>query len=347
MVDFKSLLGPLRPMAGQVGRRLLMLLHPYHRALLARHLRAGTFKNVWLTYDDEALTDGIGAQFQRVLGFYALSRAMGANYYHTPIKRLDYTGIPTDGRLSSEESIARFSNLVALQTDAGWPGMEAMRVIELGTSPVEMVRLVKLIEPGVPTLVRSMNPYPEIEKTPGHWQYLRPILRQIQRVEGAPRIAVHVRRGDLHFYAKDRLVPNSYYIDGARRLAALFPGQPHVVELYSESPKVGTTVAASDMAPWYNQGDTLIEADRDGFEDFDVLPNLVKFINLNVADTVEQMASADALVMSKSSLSMVAALLNPDRPIIYCPFWHKPMPGWMVADANGRLSATASPQFAT
>lgn len=48
----KRLLGPARPIVGKLA----------HRAAIEFYRRAGTFRNMWVTYDDAALTDGIGAE---------------------------------------------------------------------------------------------------------------------------------------------------------------------------------------------------------------------------------------------------------------------------------------------
>jgi len=50
---------------------------------------------------------------------------------------------------------------------------------------------------------------------------------------------------------------------------------------------------------------------------------------------LRRMATADALVMSRSSYSYVAAILNANGIVVYHPFWHSPLKEWLVSDADG------------
>ena len=47
------------------------------------------------------------------------------------------------------------------------------------------------------------------------------------------------------------------------------------------------------------------------------------------------MATSDALVMSRSSYSYVAALLNAKAIVVYCPFWHSPLKDWVIINEGG------------
>lgn len=52
-------------------------------------------------------------------------------------------------------------------------------------------------------------------------------------------------------------------------------------------------------------------------------------ININLFDTFKEIVGADALIMSKSSLSYTAAILS-DRDIYYQEFWHPHMKRWYL-----------------
>jgi hypothetical protein len=73
-------------------------------------------------------------------------------------------------------------------------------------------------------------------------------------------------------------------------------------------------------------------------EEFAVIPNLARFINGDPIETLRRMATADALVLSRSSYSYVAPILNANGIIIYHPFWHSPIKEWLISDANGSVS---------
>ena len=50
---------------------------------------------------------------------------------------------------------------------------------------------------------------------------------------------------------------------------------------------------------------------------------------------IERLATADILVMSKSSFSYLAAILNVTGIVLYHPFWHYPLADWLVTKQNG------------
>ena len=75
-------------------------------------------------------------------------------------------------------------------------------------------------------------------------------------------------------------------------------------------------------------------------DDFDVIPNLRKFVNGDPIEALEAMATADLLMMSRSSFSYVAAILNEEGIVIYHPFWHSPLPEWIVASENETADET-------
>jgi hypothetical protein len=72
-------------------------------------------------------------------------------------------------------------------------------------------------------------------------------------------------------------------------------------------------------------------------EDFDIIPNLVRYLNGIPIDILRRMATADALVLSRSSYSYEAAILNANCIVVYHPFWHSRMKEWLTSDAGGSL----------
>jgi len=69
--------------------------------------------------------------------------------------------------------------------------------------------------------------------------------------------------------------------------------------------------------------------------DFDSYRALGATVHLDLGpiETWAHFASADVLVMAKSSFSHVPALLN-DKCVVYQPYMHKPLDGWVVAQAS-------------
>ncbi len=85
-------------------------------------------------------------------------------------------------------------------------------------------------------------------------------------------------------------------------------------------------------------GNVTIDPQGSRLEQFDAIPNLARFINGDPIETLHRMATADALLLSRSSYSYVAAILNANCIVVYHPFWHAPLTEWLTSDADGEVS---------
>ena len=65
---------------------------------------------------------------------------------------------------------------------------------------------------------------------------------------------------------------------------------------------------------------------------------VIQAANMDPFTTLRHLTEADLLVTAKSSFSYVAALLNPGL-VLYEPFWHGPIPGWIVLYPTGEVPA--------
>ena len=138
------------------------------------------------------------------------------------------------------------------------------------------------------------------------------------------------------------MLPNSYYVASTLKIVNALKqlGIPFsVCELYTEVPSKAFVV--TPQAHGMNgrlARPVVIDPKMNRIEDFDVIPNLQKRINLDAIETLKGMATADALIISRSSFSYFAALFNRGM-VIYFPFWHKPLEEWLISDINGNISS--------
>jgi hypothetical protein len=71
-----------------------------------------------LTYDNQAQTDGVGAQLQRIYGIYAISRILGVPYLHSPLARVDYQGLAALEENESDPGFhEEFNSLFQIDSD--------------------------------------------------------------------------------------------------------------------------------------------------------------------------------------------------------------------------------------
>jgi len=134
-------------------------------------------------------------------------------------------------------------------------------------------------------------------------------------------IAVHVRRGDLVLGAEKRMLPLSYYI---HLMQYLFGN-------VSEADARGRVLLFHIYSEWNFETEefrTLL-----GNESFAAMVRSERFqieyrLNMELAHTFHGLVTADALIMSQSSLSWSAAILSPSKYIIHCQGDYPPIPQW-------------------
>jgi hypothetical protein len=132
------------------------------------------------------------------------------------------------------------------------------------------------------------------------------------KTNNRPRVAVHIRRGDVTPCMKEvsegtiRYLPNDYYME----LIEAYAPQDANVTVYTES---------ESFEPLYVFQSKKINLNLDG----------------SLQDVWREFLMSDVLILSKSSFSFAPAILAKNTTkVIYTPFWHDPLPGWVVADSR-------------
>jgi hypothetical protein len=183
-------------------------------------------------------------------------------------------------------------------------------------------------------LFRIFLPYPICDNNPIVYKCVSKLSPFLRKFDKLFRIAIHVRRGELLLIEQQRMLPNSYYISTILQITKILSelSIEFICELYTEVPSKRLIISPGHY--WINDKisqDTFLSPEMNSLEDFDAIPNLRKFINGDPIEALEAMATADLLMMSRSSFSYVAAILNAEGIVIYHPFWHSPLPEWIVA----------------
>ena len=136
------------------------------------------------------------------------------------------------------------------------------------------------------------------------------------------------------------MLPNSYYISCALKFQEALRnlGIPFVCELYTEAARKTFEVTPQHHGIHGRMSESMTyDPGMSHLEDFDAVPNLERYINADPVETLRRMATADALILSRSSFSYVAALLSQECIVIYYPFWHSAMKEWLISGGDGAL----------
>ena len=331
--------------AASIRRRLARAFevrHVLNRPLIPLLFRE---KTSWLgvTYDNEPLQDGAGAQLQRIYSTYALTRLLKLQYIHSPLKRIRYQGLASVEANTEDPGLAnRYNEVFSIPSDLELP--EEIRICHCETP--DALTLWKLKTEAERrrrfTLIRCVYPYPVQESHPDSYTYVREVTPFPARPAGPSpvRIALHVRRGDLYAGYSHRILPNAYYIQVAHGIRAVLESLHlnYVIELYGELPTKPFHVTPQSIG-FAGRIDrpVLLDPGMYKMEEFDALPHLQKFINLDAIESLERMATADILVISRSSFSFLAAILNPRAVVLYSKFWHVAPPAWISTERTGNF----------
>jgi hypothetical protein len=298
--------------------------------------------NIALTYANDKHMDGAGAQLQRIYGIYAISRFLKLPYFHSPLKRIGYQGLSAlEANSSSTELESRYNRIFEIASDIELPKERIVHdVTDAGLEILERLQ-IDAETTGKFALVRIVYPYPVTDSNPDVYRCVKAVSPFERTSSEVFRLALHVRRGEEIVVDSERMLPNSYYVSCALKFADALKQLdiPFVCELYTEVPSKAFVVTPQHHGiDGRIPGNAIIDPKVNRLEDFEIIPNLARFINGDPIDTLRRMATADALVLSRSSYSYVAAILNANGIVVYHPFWHSPLKEWLTSDASGTVS---------
>ena len=300
------------------------------------------FADVALTYANDKHTDGAGAQLQRIYGIYALSRFLKLPYVHSPITKIDYQGLAAlECNSSSTELESRYNRIFEIASDILLP--EQAVVHDMTDADLDVIKRHLVVAKITKrfALIRILYPYPITDRYPEIYRHVAAVSPFQRTRSEVFRLALHVRRGEQVVLDSDRMLPNAYYVSCALQCAESLKTLdiPFVCELYTE-----VFSKAFIVTPQHHgiggriPGNKAVDPRVNCVEEFEIIPNLAKFINGDPIETLRRMATADALVLSRSSYSYVAALLATNCIVVYHPFWHSPLKEWLISDGSGVVS---------
>jgi hypothetical protein len=250
-------------------------------------------------------TDGGGAQAHAMMSTIAFADYMGVGYVHTPFSSVEHNDEGRDDWASSWE---RFLNL----------GMDEVSRESVREMPVVALRKLKHWKRRENMLVEVPFCHDFTDVFPETYRRIQPRLRAKYwaadksaydplYVSGKKSIAVHIRRGDVsNSENAKRFTDNSEVLKRLERIISEMdePRERLDIRVYSQGDE-------SDFREFARMGASL-------------------HINEDVFSTLHALVCADVLVMSKSSMSYVAGVLS-EGVVVYEPFWHAPLPGWIVS----------------
>jgi hypothetical protein len=310
---------------------------------------------LFLGYKNTGLTDGAGAQLQRILGIYSISQILGCGYLHFGVEKIGYQG------LSVLETGIEISNLAELYNRLLQLPSDRIAVSDFGDQVFfsqfpALSDILRLREQALvrrrPALLLMHLPYAVVDSVPGAYASVYGVISESaasrlsvepfggefnRRDDEEVVVAVHVRRGELFAVDSDRMLANSYYLAVCKRIAGLLAraGRKFRVDLYTEVPRARFTVDGHSHGIANRiSGRVQFSPDHVKISDFDQIDNIQYRINEHPVSTLFNLASADLLVGSRSSYSYVAAVAGTVKCVVMPRFWHASGTDWLESHAE-------------
>jgi hypothetical protein len=302
------------------------------------------------SYAPELSRDGLGAQLQRILAIYHLANSMKVGYLHTGIEQT--TKHALDGFASHDEYCEYLRQIRLTFNIHSTINDDFDEILTL-----EKLKLVTVLHYGIKSillnkryLLRVSEPFSVSDFIVPLYESL-PIFPKFEELQASlrpnrtePIFAIHYRNasGEFDLYHDQqapRQLPLSFFsqaFDGSCELLKLVP---QTVEFNTDAPETDLKFRVTpdetklwEGTPGYSSGYLHIK----GLSDESILRAMPIGVEVSIyrggnpLQTLARLASADILIMSKSSLSYVAALLGKGHKIYPRGFWHPPLPRWDI-----------------
>lgn len=304
------------------------------------------------TYENSKKQDGVGAQVQRIFAIYTLCNFFQLGYIHSPIKSVAIH--PLDSYQNQKE-LKQF--LVKLNDAIE---LKKVRTLKYSTTLiVESINIYKLFKillidkfMGRTTLVKIVEPYSIVDHFPNQYSCVsKALVNDFFKIHDYANgdisnsfIVIHHRRGVGGFVIQSgesipREIEFDYYKRVLSKILKSLPSKKEVnVKILSDSPDEDFFFVPSEDqkylwkdTPRYEKGRILIKGMRikDSLNDLGVRSEYI--VGGDPLDALRIMSQAHFLIMSRSSLSYVGAILNGKGTVVFeKSFWHKPMTPWII-----------------
>lgn len=310
---------------------------------------------LFLTYDNALVLDGVGAQIQRIVSIYGVSRLVKVGYLHAPI-------IDFDSQIFSDSTYAE--RLPDLEKWNSLFRSDLPRYVEakgdlifhtnnIGIRRLEVLNFLSIFSRSR-IICKMGNPrkitdeFPNILNTAS--ELMSKPIGKIYSVNQSNdfKIVVHIRQGVLALSQfKNRLLPLSHYenvLGTVTKILNIFGIQFQILipQEIGQSTRLSIKNSQVIQSMALDPNNSQVKVNHDGtvslvHESPDLIgtPILFKTRWLESASAFsdfELMLNADLLIISKSSFSFLAGVMNQKAIKIFAPFWHSTPDDWFSAE---------------
>jgi len=310
---------------------------------------------VYITYDNEELTDGLGAQTLRIIGIYAIAKKYRINYLHSPIKETieEFAhGVSNEDTLVSLMHQMNHLFYLPSSTERVVFDLE-IRIRNLGLRSL-MNLMVRYKFSRKAVLLRVCLPFGITDRKPSIYKIAIEFIKAknveffSQKRQGS--MVLHFRMGHGQIapvanHVKPKLLPLEYFLNVLEKIsskASILGIEKLIIHtdlsdserLWKPSPK--------RLEQNISQGEEIIDGQvRVPKSDVSKMFAGVENLNLEVKycadffETFKDMVNAEVLIISRSAFSYLAALFNTNLVIYPSGHGHARFGSWTSSDELG------------
>jgi hypothetical protein len=302
---------------------------------------------IFLAYDHEKLQDGYFAQFQRQMAIYAIARKFHFRYLHFPILNIRSHQVDL---FQEDYEIKKYLQTHNPEYELISDELTGNIISKLTLDCPTLFNIYKILiknifKKGVIIILIS-NPYRIIERHVNAYKFATNYLNtKLDQNFLENDVVMHIRMGISSSHItpgenSSRVLNMEYFVKIAKSIKDRnFHGRPLRLLIYTDAPEFDEIYIPSveNSAKWQefgyrknSTGGIVVQGHK--FNEitslFDGNFKIIRGGNPN--DAVTSMRNARYLIMSRSSMSYVGALLNQFGDIFYPPnFWHKALKNWI------------------
>lgn len=310
---------------------------------------------LFLTYNNQAMLDGVGAQLQRIISVFSVSKLARIGYLHSPLFDIDPQVFSSSNFEERVPQIKLWNDLFRDDLEEFCP-IDGDMVFESASISLIQLRLLRFFSKFLQfrIICKLSNPRIITDKYPDSLKVASELMNDSLRDESARtivealNIVVHIRQGELVLTQfKDRLLPLAHYerilkciVSVLRRKSVKFQieiprenGQGSSLSVHD--PKVARSISLDPSNPNLRineDGSVILIHETASPESTPILFEAHWLDESTTYSDFLRMIRADVLITSKSSLSFVAGLLNSKSIKIFTPFWHKVPSNWISSN---------------
>lgn len=331
------------------GYRYLKKFFTLYILWLSRFLLKFSRGSLTLGFNNYAAIDGTGAQIQRLMSVRALAIYLNCGYQHFPIINVSVHPLdPFQNPSEVDEYLRELNRAFNFETNVEFK-VYGKEYNFKSIRPLELLRIVlRVAFLGEVSFLKLLEPYPVSDSSPEILRRMGTFTESFYDSESYVKapiydVVIHYRQGVGGFVLYPgqkipRQLPLQYFgniltellqVESSRKLDVCILTDSPPVDMEFRPPR--SQVENWDGTPNFENGSMFIEG-----MSFDSIQNMSGLdlrvvVGGNPIDAIAIMAKARNLLISRSSLSYVAGVLNREGRIYYPRyFWHPPFKGWNV-----------------